>query len=265
MASTQSCCCFAVEIARIDMSVRTCAISQPTFLPWLGWFDLLDQVDVFVLLDDVSFSKQSWQQRNRIRTANGLEYLTVPVISSGKLGQLISECQLANSFFARKLLGTLQANYARAPFFKDLFPELALLFKETGEGTSLVELNYSLIRWMVRYLGITTPMYMASALGVEGERGDHVARICELFDSSKYISPVGAAEYLIEDKCAFDSRAIRVFLQGYEHPEYTQCFLPFVPYAAALDLMFNAGPASLEIIRSGRRIPMPIEYWRKKL
>ena len=75
--------------------MKTCVVSQPTFLPWLGWFDLADQGDVMVILDDVAFSKQSWQQRNRIRSPRGLEYLTVPVKTSGRLGQPISECEVA--------------------------------------------------------------------------------------------------------------------------------------------------------------------------
>ena len=81
---------------------RTCVIAQPTFLPWLGWFDLADQGDVMVILDDVSFSKQSWQQRNRIRTPAGLEFLSVPVKTSGLLGQLILDCEIADPRFAAK-------------------------------------------------------------------------------------------------------------------------------------------------------------------
>ena len=90
--------------------MKTIAIAQPTFLPWMGWFDLADQVDALILLDDVAFSKQSWQQRNRIRTRNGLEFLIVPVKTSGRLGQKISDCELAGQSFAVKLGKTLQAN-----------------------------------------------------------------------------------------------------------------------------------------------------------
>jgi hypothetical protein len=245
------------------MSRTVCAISQPTFLPWLGWFDLLDQVDVFVILDDVSYSKQSWQQRNRIRTANGLDYLTVPVKSAGKLGQVISECQLANTIFSRKLLGSIKANYAKAPFFGNIYPELASAMERGVATGRLLDLNCALIRWMAQQLGTKTPMVMASSLAVGGKRGEHVAGICESLGATEYISPVGAAPYLIEDKEAFDKRTIRILLQAFEHPEYRQCFSPFIPFASALDLLFNVGPGAIEIIRSGRRVPMPIENMKE--
>lgn len=231
---------------------KICFISQPTFLPWLGWFDLADQSDVMIILDDVAFSKQSWQQRNRIRTRNGLEFLTVPVRSSGRLGQRIMDCELVDQPFAKKMITTLRANYAKAPFFSDAIDELSTTIEGVVNTGRLVELNCALIAWMANKLEVTTPMIRASTLGVSGERGEHVAAICESVGADYYISTAGAEEYLIEDKVAFDRRSISVMLHVYEHPEYAQCFTPFMPYASALDLIFNAGPAAAEVMRSGR-------------
>lgn len=229
------------------------AIAQPTFLPWVGWFDLADQVDLFIVLDDVAFSKQSWQQRNRIRTRNGLEFLTVPVKSSGRLGQQIMDCELADQPFAKKMITTLRANYAKAPFFADAIDELAATM-ETAAGTGrLVELNCALISWMAGRLGVATPMIRASTLGAGGARGEHVAAICECVRADRYLSPAGAENYLIEDKHAFELRGIEVLIHMYKHPEYVQRFIPFIPFASALDLVFNLGPAAGEVMRSGRR------------
>lgn len=237
---------------------KVCVISQPTFLPWLGWFDLVDQGDVMVILDDVPFSKQSWQQRNRIRTPNGLEFLTVPVKTSGRLGQGIWECELADLPFVGKMLKSLQANYAKAPFYADAIDELTTSM-ETAAGTHrLVELNCALISWMAGRLGITTPMIRASTLAAGGQRGEHVAAICECVGADRYLSPAGAEDYLMEDKGAFDQRGISVWLHVFEHPEYGQCFAPFIPFASTLDLIFNVGPASLDVIRSGRRPAIPL-------
>src|SRR5712691_5783894 len=122
---------------------KTCVISQPTFLPWLGWFDLADQADVMVILDDVQFSKQSWQQRNRIRTPAGLEFLTVPV--KRRLGQLIVDCELADRSFVGKMLKSVHANYARAPFFADAFDEFATTMESAAQSGRLAELNCALI------------------------------------------------------------------------------------------------------------------------
>jgi hypothetical protein len=231
---------------------KTCAISQPTFLPWLGWFDLADQSNVMVILDDVAFSKQSWQQRNRIRTRNGLEYLTVPVKSSGRLGQRIMDCELTNQLFVRKMITTLRANYARAEYFTGVINELSATLEGAADTGQLVELNCALISWMAGKLEVTTPMIRASSLGVGGGRGEHVAAICESVGANCYLSPAGAEEYLIEDKVAFERRNISVMLHVYEHPEYVQRFTPFKPYASALDLIFNAGPAAADVMRSGR-------------
>lgn len=240
------------------MTDMTIAIAQPTFLPWVGWFDLLDQVELLVVLDDVSFSKQSWQQRNRIRTRNGLEFLTVPVKSAGKLGQSISDCELANHQFVEKALNSLRANYARAPYFSRAIDELAEIMRSVVGTNKLVELNCALISWIAAKFEIATPMVRSNTLGVGGERGEHVAAICEEVGASHYLSPAGAEAYLIEDRSAFDRRGISVWLHVYEHPEYIQRFPPFMPYACALDLIFNAGPAAPGIMRSGRRQPRPL-------
>jgi hypothetical protein len=234
----------------------TCVISQPTFLPWLGWFDIADQADVMVILDDVQFSKQSWQQRNRIRTPAGLEFLTVPV--KRNLGQLILDCELAEEPFVPKMLRSMHGNYARAPFFADAFESFSAAMTTGAQTGRLVELNCALINWMAARLQVTTPMVRASALGVGGERGEHVAAICESLGLNRYLSPAGAEEYLQEDRNAFERRGISVFLHVYEHPEYSQRFAPFVPYASAIDLIFNAGPSAGEVMRSGRRPARPL-------
>lgn len=235
-----------------------CAISQPTFLPWIGWFDLVDQSDVMIILDDVQFSKQSWQQRNRLRTVKGLEFISVPVKTAGRLFQRIIDCKLADDRFVKKTIGILQANYSSAPFFAETFAELARILKFGASTASLLELNCELILWMAGKLGVTTSLIRASALAAPGRRGEHVAAICECVGADTYLSPPGAEAYLNEDRTAFDRRGIVINIHVFEHPQYPQCFAPFMPYASALDLIFNTGPAAGEIMRTGRRTPRPI-------
>ena len=117
------------------------AISQPTYLPWIGYFDLIDQVDRFVFLDTVQFEKRSWQQRNRIRTAEGLLFLTVPVIVKGRFEQKIKDVEIESPFFVRKHLRTIESNYRRAPFFGQYFEELAGLLGMCTVGTRLAEVT----------------------------------------------------------------------------------------------------------------------------
>ncbi len=214
---------------------------------------MADQVDLFIILDDVAFSKQSWQQRNRIRTRNGLEFLIVPVKTSGRFRQRIADCELADQSFVAKMLKSIQTNYSKAPFFSATFEDLAITLQTATSTNLLVELNCALISWMAARLGVTTPMVRASTLSASGERGEHVAAICECVNADRYLSPVGAESYLIEDRHAFERRSIEVLIHVYKHPEYVQRFTPFIPFASALDLIFNLGPAAGEVMRSGRR------------
>lgn len=231
----------------------TIAIAQPTFLPWAGWFDLADQVELLILLDDVAFSKQSWQQRNRLRTARGLEYVTVPVRSSGRFGQRIIDTEIADMKFLEKTVRTIAQNYRRARFFAEYFGELREVLEKSVATGSLASLNCTLIAWLSDRLGIKTPRIHASDLGVMGKRGEYVAKLCERVGASTYISPVGAEDYLLEDRAEFERRSISVKFHVYEHPAYRQCFEPFVPYASALDLLLNEGNAAGGVLRSGRR------------
>jgi len=238
---------------RRDMAVKSIAIAQPTFLPWLGWYDLVDQVDVLVLLDDVAFSKQSWQQRNRIRTREGLSYLTVPVHTAGKLGQRIAETKIVGTAFVQKLLRTVAQNYRRAEYFERYYPEFCTILESSAASENLCDLNCGLIEWLSARLGVATPSVRSSQLSVGGKRGTHVAMLCEHLGARTYISPPGAEDYLIEDRVEFDRRSIAVEIHVYDHPVYKQCFEPFEPYASALDLLFNEGDRAGAILRSGRR------------
>jgi hypothetical protein len=237
------------------VNIDVVAIAQPTFLPWAGWFDLADQVELLIVLDDVAFSKQSWQQRNRLRTAEGLSYVTVPVRTAGKLGQLIIDTELAANGFIEKLIRTVSQNYRRAPYYSRYFAEFSEVLRKAASSGKLADLNCGLIDWLFLQLGITTPRIRSSDLGVEGKRGALVANLCTCVGATRYLSPAGAQEYLIEDRAPFDDRGIDVELQVYEHPVYRQCFQPFLPYASVLDLLLNEGDAAAEILRSGRRAP----------
>jgi hypothetical protein len=228
---------------------------QPTFLPWLGWFDIVDQSEVAILLDDVAFSKQSWQQRNRIRTAQGLEILSVPVKSAGRLGQLILDVQIANPDFHTRVLSKISLAYRRSPFFETYFTCLGERLDSASRSGLLAEVNIALIEFLCESLGISTPLVRSSALGVPGTRGDKVAALCQAVQATEYLSPAGSEDYLRADRSAFDDRGISIGLQVYVHPVYGQVFTPFAPYASTLDLLFNEGPRSLHIIREGRRAP----------
>jgi len=239
---------------------------QPTYLPWMGYFDLMDQVDIFVILDNVQFVKQSWHQRNRIKTPKGLDWLTVPIVFRGRFGQLIKDVEIREADFWRKHLRAIQLNYARTTYFQDFLGSLLSTFEAEGPWNRLSDLNINLIVWLRDVLGIKTPLVIASNLGVEGKRSELVAAICRNLGADEYLSPSGAADYLLEEIKEFNNRNISVLFHNYEHPTYRQKFPPFLPFASAIDLIFNEGMKSIEIIRSGRRLVcLPEEVTTRRL
>jgi hypothetical protein len=234
------------------------AINQPTYLPWIGYFDLIDQVDLFVVLDNVQFAKQSWQQRNRIRAGGGLQWLTVPVLFRGRFGQLIKDVGIRDPKFSDDHIRAIELAYKRSPYFDKYFPGLKGRLEDPEDGL-LLNLNLKLIAWALEILDITTPFVKASSLNVGGKRTELLATICETVEANQYISPLGSAEYLLAEQDVLRRRGVDIFFQNYRHPEYRQVFTPFAPYASVIDLIFNCGENAAAVMRSGRREPHSIE------
>jgi hypothetical protein len=237
------------------------AISQPGYLPWAGFFDLIDQVDKFVLLDDAQFVKRSWDQRNRIKGPSGLQWLTVPVMVRGHFKQALPEVQIQEPRFWEKHLRAIKVNYSKARYFDNYFETLQRILQEWGRAGKLIDLNIALIQWLAGELGVTTPMLRSSTLGVEGKRSGRLASLCSLLGASDYVSP-RSATYLLDDLSLFTANGLTVWFQNYTHPEYEQRFPPFVSHASVLDLLLNKGPESGAIMRSGRGQPFTPEQVR---
>lgn len=223
---------------------------QPTYLPWLGYFDLMDQADVFVLYDDVQFDKRSWQQRNRIKSQDKELILTVPVSSKGKYHQKINQVEIISSEnFADNHLKSISLNYRKSKYFDDYFPSLESIYKKNHR--LLVELNQQLIDLLAKQLGIDTVIVVSSSYMASGIKADRLISLCTKLRADEYLSPAGAQSYLTSDS-AFKQNDIKLRFQDYHHPIYTQQGDEFIPYLSVLDLLFNHGPKSLAIIRSGR-------------
>ncbi len=239
---------------------KSIAINQPTFLPWIGWFDLLDQTDIFVILDDVQFSKQSWQQRNRIKTDKGLELIIVPV--KNKKNQTILEVEILNNSFEKKIIKSVLTNYKKSKYFDKYFKEFSYIIKKSIEEGNLSKLNINLIKWFIEILNIKKKIFYSSEIDVKGKRSEYIAKICQYFNCNLYVSPIGAKTYISQEKYQFAKRNIEVKFQNYAHPLYSQLFKPFIPYASILDLVFNEGQNSYSIMISGRKKLLSIEDFK---
>lgn len=237
------------------------AIMQPTYLPWAGYFDLMDQVDQFVLLDTVQFDKRSWQQRNRIKTGAGLLMLTVPVKTKGRFDQAIKSVEISEPAFALDHVKTITHAYTRAPYLETYQADLASALRGAAETGQLARLTTEMIGWLRTRIGIATPCVLASELGVEGKRSALLAAICEKLGARQYLSPPGAAGYLVDEISVFRTRTIDVFIQDYHPHPYSQLHGAFLPYASALDILLNCGPETLGVIRAGRKPSVPLVEW----
>jgi hypothetical protein len=232
------------------MPAKKIAIMQPTYLPWIGYFGLMDAVDEFVLLDDVQFARRSWQQRNQIKGPAGAIMLTVSVLKKGKRDQLVNEAEIdTEADSAKKHARSIELAYAKAPYWAKYG---AALLAAIGNPTKmLADHNIALIEHIRDGLGIKTPLLRSSSLPVDGKREDRLVSICRQRNAEVYVSPTGSSDYLSESD-AFQRAGIKLLYNDYRHPAaYPQLHGEFVSHLSAVDLLLNCGEESLGIIRSG--------------
>lgn len=211
-------------------------IHQPDFAPWLGFFDRWAASDLYVVLDDVQFIRRGWHHRDKIKTAHGVQWLTVPVKKKGRYGQSINETEIDNGTNWRdKHLKTIAAAYGDAPRFAHFFPLLEQVYARGHE--LLVDLNMELLRLFAGELGVSTPLVMASSRPTAARKSERILDLVLGFGGSSYMSGFGSREYLEER--LFKNNGIRVLWREFEHPEYPQRYGAFVKGLSAMDYLMN--------------------------
>lgn len=231
------------------------AVMQPTFLPWLGYFDLIDQSDVFVLYNNVQFSKQSWQVRNRINTHSGIQWLNIPVIKC-PLSTPIEEVKIDNTKpWKKKILMSLKVNYGKSGHFLAIYEWLEGLIG--SQYLRLEEFNNRFIEETSTILGIKTKFIKSSELSLQStDRVGKLLEIAKLTRASRYISTIGAYDYLLAEQAGakFKNEKISLVFHQYHPVVYKVHHQQFEPYMSILDCLFNNGFGhTLEIIRNGRQ------------
>jgi hypothetical protein len=227
-------------------------VMQPTYLPWLGYFDLIDQSDLFVFLDSVQFEKQSWQQRNRIKTSQGPLWLTVPVYQN--LSQNISDVCINNKErWKNKHWMSLKMNYIRSRFWTEYSAILKKVY--TQDWNLLLDLNIHLIEVICQIIGIRYNFIRTSQIKeISGKKSDLLISTCKALNADVYLSPQGSRAYLQSDK-KFKDHGISLKFHQYKHPIYPQLYGEFIPYLSLIDLVMNTGNDALDFIVSGRYTP----------
>lgn len=230
---------------------------QPTFNPWLGYFDLLDYVDTFIFLDTVQLNQQSWQTRNKLKIQNKELLFSLPIQKSKSKNELIINETLLDfrKFdFRKKLFRTLEQNYKKSQYFEEINTFIKeIIFFETDY---LSQYTMNIITQISKKLGIDTDIIILSetAFQNKSKKGDLVLEVCQYFNTNHYISPLGSKEYLDKVKENFSKEKIKIEYQYYTHPIYKQLDEPFLPYIGIFDILYNCGfENSLAIIREGRK------------
>ena len=222
-------------------------IHQPQFMPWLGYLDKVDQADLFLILDTVQFKKNEWQNRNRIRTARGWQWLTVPVLHH--CGQRIYEVVInPTASWTSQHLRALDIHYGRAPYSDHYLSQLREIYARPW--TNLSDLNKTTVHWLLNAYGITTPIRYASEFEAREEPTDRLIDLCQIVGASEYLAGAGAQDYM--DITRFKASGLRLAIQTFVHPSYRQIYDPFEPNLSALDLLLMQGPEALETLRQAR-------------
>jgi hypothetical protein len=231
--------------------LTTVAIHQPNYIPWPGYFHKLAACDAFVYLDAVQYPRgQSFAPRNRIKTPNGVTFLTIPVSvpkgTEGKASYL--EVEFADEKWRKKHLATVEQSYGRAPHFDEVYP---LYERGLDEGETFVHLNIGLIEAFASYLGIETRrVRLSELLPSFGQKTELIVDVCRALDADAYLSGSGGGRDYT-DEALLKEHGIELRYDEFESPEYPQLWGDFEPNLSVLDLLLNCGPASRELVLPG--------------
>ena len=228
-----------------------CSIHQPQSFPWLGFFAKIYSSDIFILLDNVQFKKNEFQNRNKIKINDDWKWFTVPV--KYKFGQLIFEIEINNnSKWKKKHINTLKTVYGKTPYFEKYIHELINIYNNNYKYLSLF--NIDLINWILSKLSINTKIYIASQIisidEIKNENATNkLIKLINKVDCSTYLSGVGGKNYL-DENLMIDNK-IKIEYQRFNHPHYYQKGDNFISNLSILDLLFNEGGHSLHILKKG--------------
>ena len=227
---------------------KTVAIVQSNYIPWRGYFDLINSVDEFILYDDMQYTRRDWRNRNVIKSRNGPTWLTIPVQTKGNYFQKIKDTAVADGKWARQHWRSIVHNYSKASHFSDyvkLFEELYSI----AQDQFLSQINHRFIEAICRILGITTTISWSMDYELKNDRTERLVSICQQSGATNYLSGPAAKSYLDEE--LFACRGIALAYMDYSgYPEYKQLYPPFQAAVSVIDLIFNEGPDATNYMKS---------------
>lgn len=221
---------------------------QPEYLPYIGYFYKMMCADIFVLVDHVQYGKKQFQNRNKIRNANGSDgwaWLTIPVITHARYDQKICDVKICNETnWREKHFKSIYYAYKGTPFFEQYITVFQDIYSKSWEN--LADLNEALILAIIGLLNLKIKVVKSSSYDISGERTDMLIDLCRKIGANGYLSGEGGRNYVDESK--FKEAELSHQFSEFKHPIYQQKFKPFLPYMSIIDLLFNHGQKSMEII-----------------
>jgi hypothetical protein len=222
-------------------------VLQSNYIPWKGYFDLMNYADEFVIQDTAQYTRRDWRNRNKIKTPRGVVWLTIPVVH--RSGQLIQETQISDPHWARKHWGSILQNYKRAPYFGDYKETFESIYSEVACEPLLSVVNFRLISEICKILGIHTRLSWSRDYSLAEDKTERHVNLCTQLDADEYISGPSARNYL--DEVKFARAGIKLTYMDYSgYPEYNQLYPPFEHSVSVIDLIFNEGPNATKLMKS---------------
>jgi len=230
---------------------KTIAILQSSYIPWKGYFDLINMVDEFILYDTVQFTKNDWRNRNIIKTDNKTQWLTIPVNTSGKFGQKIYETIVSDHRWITKHCSAIRTYYSRATYFDEYFSMIQQTYEKCLHEDYLSTINYLFIMAVCKILGIKTSVKWSTDYEYSDcdDKTMRLIQICKSANATQYISGPSASSYI--DKSMFNKENIKLSYIDYSsYPIYNQLHENFIHQVSILDLIFNEGPNAYKYLKS---------------
>jgi hypothetical protein len=228
--------------------MKKIAILQSNYIPWKGYFDLIASVDEFIIYDEMQYTKNDWRNRNKIKTTNGIEWITIPVRVES-LSQRICDTQIFDKKWVKKHIATLQTNYAKAAFFNDSKDFIFSLYEEASKKEKLSDVNYIFIRGICDFLSINTKISFSTDYSLGIGKSERLINLCQQADALVYLSGPSAKDYI--DETLFEENKIKLEWMDYSgYKTYDQLNPPFEHGVSVLDLIFNTGANAKNFLKA---------------
>jgi hypothetical protein len=226
--------------------LKKVAIIQSNYIPWKGYFDIINQADEFIIYDEVQYTKNDWRNRNIIKTPNGPLWITIPIDMKGKFGQKILDSKIADLRWNKKHWQSIRTYYGKANYFKEYKEFFENLYLNNSE-IYLSQVNYSFIKLICEILNINTKISWSNEYNCSGSKTEKLVELCKITNATEYITGPAAKSYLEEE--LFAKANIKVSWMNYDgYPEYEQLYPPFDHAVSVIDLIFSTGKDAMQYL-----------------